>query len=237
MPTDRLLNSPSRLTQDRTFSHKQGRQLIYIPILHTQHDMGSLAAEAKGAYIEKLGKMLWQHHVQAIDEMWSGIKQRILRLKLPYKKVYIYQDGLPVCGKERAIIDALAKQGSPNHLIVQWLVRHGATVVGTEDPQLLIQEYNYVKQILATTNNRQRKELVAQYEKVATELLKKRDHYIRDRINKTLPEEGIGLLFVGLLHRVDELLPSDIRVSYLIYRLPFQHSKKTIGYFEERLKK
>lgn len=224
MPIDRPLKSSSTLAQDRTFGQIQGRQLIYIPILHTQYDMGSLAAAAKGAYIEKLGKRLWQHHIQAIDEMWSGIKQRISRLKLPYKKVYIYQDGLPVCGKEQAIIDALAKQGSPNHLIVQWLVRRGATVVGTEDPQLLIQEYSYVKRILGTRNDRERKELVAEYEKVAPELLKKRDYYIRDRINKTLLQGGIGLLFLGLLHRVDELLPVDIQVSYLIYRLPFHRS-------------
>lgn len=217
MPKGRSIELPYGLTQE-------GRRLIYIPILHTQQDMGSLGAAAKQAHIEKLGKRLWQDHVRAIDEMWSGIKKRIARLKLPYKKVYLYQDGLPVCGKEQAIIKALAKQGSPNHLIVQWLMDRGATLVGTEDPQLLIQEYNYVKQILAASNNGQKKELLKQYEKAAPELLKKRDLYIRERINETLPQGGTGLLFVGLLHRVDELLPPDIRVSYLICHLPLQRS-------------
>lgn len=199
-----------------------GRRLIYIPILHTQQDMGSLAPPARKAYVEKLGQKLWQHHERAIDEMWSGIKKRIARLRLPYKKTYIYQDGLPVCGKEKKIINLLAKRGSPNHLIVKWLLDRGATVVGTEDPQLLLQEYNYLKEILAARNNGQRKKCLEKYKKEAPELLKKRDFYIRERIKKTLPEGGVGLLFVGLLHRVDELLPPDIRINYLIYRLPFQ---------------
>lgn len=201
-----------------------GRRLIYIPILHTQQDMGSLATSAKKAAIEKVGKKIWQHHVQAIDEMWSGIKKRITRLKLPYPKTYLYQDGLPVCGKETAIVKHLAKQGSPNHLIIQWLMDRGAKLVGTEDPQLLVQEYNYIKRILQAHNNGQREKIIKAYELAAPQLLKKRDLFIKERIAKTLPRNGIGLLFVGLLHHIDELLPSDIRVSYLIYRLPFHRS-------------
>jgi len=224
VPKGSPLDSPSGLAQNRPWGLAQGRQLIYIPILHAQQDMGSLAGLIKQTQTEKLGKRLWQEHVRAIDEMWAGIKKRIARLKLPCKEVYVYQDGVPVCGKEQAIIKASAKQGSPNHQIVEWLVDRGATLVGTEDPQLLIQEYNYLKQILLATNNEEKKELLERYEKAAPELLKKRDLYIRERIHKTLPPLGTGLLFLGLLHRVDELLPPDIRVSYLIYRLPFQRS-------------
>lgn len=198
-----------------------GRRLIYIPILHTQQDMGSLAAAAKKAYVGKLGQKVWRHHVRAIDEMWVGIRTRISRLKLPYKRTYIYQDGLPDCGKELEIIHHLAEQGSPNHLLVEWLVKRGAILVGTEDPHLLKQEYNWIKQILAASNNGQKKTLLKEYGKVAPELLKKRDLFIRERVNKTLLQGGVGLLFIGLLHRVDELLPADIQVSYLIYRLPF----------------
>jgi hypothetical protein len=186
--------------------------------------MGSLAAAAKETYLEKIGKKLWRHHVKAIDEMWTGIKKMISRLSIIYKDVYIYQDGLPLCGKEQEIVDALAKQGSPNHLAIQWLTRRGASVMGTEDPQLLLQEYNYLKQILAARDARQRKKYTSQYEEAASELLKKRDLYICSRINNTLPPGKTGILFIGLLHRVDELLPSDIRVNYLIYRLPFKRS-------------
>lgn len=199
-----------------------GRRLIYIPILHTQQDMGSLALEAKEAFVGKFGQKLWRHHVRAIDEMWSGIKKHLSRLKLSHKSIFIYQDGLPVCGKELEILRHLAEQGSPNHRIVEGLVKKGATLVGTEDPNLLKQEYHWIKQILATNDNEQKKELLEEYGKVAPELLKKRDFFIKEKIIKTLPPGGVGLLFIGLLHRVDELLPTDIQVSYLIYRLPFR---------------
>lgn len=199
-----------------------GRRLIYVPILHTKQDMGTLSTSAQNAYIEKFGKKLWQAHLRAIDDMWSGIKKRIQRLKLPPEKVYVYQDGLPVCEQVSAIITDLAEQGSYNHLIVKWLVDSGATVLGTEDPQLLLQEYQYLKQILTTQDTAQKQELIKQYEQEGVGLLKKRDVYICNRINETLPEGGTGLLFLGLLHRADELLPGDIRVSYLIHYLPFQ---------------
>lgn len=183
--------------------------------------MGSLAPQAKKTYVRELGHQLWQHHVGAIDEMWSGIRKRIFHLKLPYKKAYVYQDGLPVCGRELEIVSHLAKQGSPNHLIVEGLVKKGGTLVGTESPDLLKQEYHWIRQILSADNNGQKKKLLEEYGKVAPELLKKRDLFIKERIDETLPQGGIGIIFMGLLHRVDELLPPDIRVSYLIYRLPF----------------
>ena len=55
----------------------------------------------------------------------------------------------------------------------------------------------------------------------AERLLGQRDDYMRRRIDATLPDGGVGLLFVGLTHHVDEGLPSDIDVSYLIHDLPF----------------
>ncbi|MBI1870693.1 MAG: hypothetical protein HYS07_05815 [Chlamydiae bacterium] len=201
------------------------RQLIYIPILHTQHDMGSLEPQAKSAFVDKLGERLWKHHVKSIDEMWSGIEYRLGKLKLPFKKTYLYQDGLPLCGREETIVLELAKKGSPNHKILKALMDRGSTIIGTEDPQLLVKEYNYIKQILNESDHAQKKKYIQEYEKEAPDLLKKRDRFISDQIQKTLPVDGsVGLIFIGLLHRVDEMLPSDIRVNYLIYRLPLRRS-------------
>ena len=64
------------------------------------------------------------------------------------------------------------------------------------------------------------------------ELLKKRDEFIAQRIEETLKEGEIGVLFIGLMHRVDEILRADISVSYLIYHLPFKRNfeiKKVYG--------
>ena len=74
-------------------------------------------------------------------------------------------------------------------------------------------------------NNLEEKDKVIQkYEKKAWDILKRRDEYIANRIAKTLMEEETGILFMGMRHKVDERLPKDIQVSYLIYRLPFKES-------------
>ena len=200
------------------------RHLVYVPILHTTSDMGTLAGSMKETYIRKFGEKKWKEHVRAIDEMWKGIRQRIRQMNFPYNKVKVYQDGLPICGMEKRIIDDLAKKGSPNHKLVLWMMRRGATLVGTEDPPLLIAEYNHIMGIAQAKTHQEREKRVHEFENESALLLKKRDEKICNRIDSTLMKGETGVLFIGLAHRVDELLPKDIRASYLIHRLPFRRS-------------
>lgn len=110
------------------------RQLIYIPIVHTEADMGSLASGIKKAYVSRFGKTKYKVHAYAINEMWDGLKKKISALNLDFKTTKIYQDGLPTCDFELKIIEDLAKRGSPNHQLVLWIINNGAELVGTEDP-------------------------------------------------------------------------------------------------------
>lgn len=186
--------------------------------------MGSLAGSMREAYTKNFGKKKWSEHVQSIDDMWKGIEKKVRGLKIPFKKVKIYQDGLPLCGKEKEIIGELSQKGSRNHKLVQWLMDQGATLVGTEDPQLLLQEYHHLKRATQAKTHDERERFIHEFASVSGELLNKRDQKIRDRILETLDSGETGILFLGLFHRVDELLPPDIKVSYLIHRLPFRRS-------------
>jgi hypothetical protein len=109
-------------------------------------------------------------------------------------------------------------------MIILELVQRGAKLIGTEDPGLLLEEYNYIKDITKINNLEEKNKVIQKYEKKAWDILKRRDEYIANRIAKTLMEEETGILFMGMRHRVDERLPKDIQVSYLIYRLPFKES-------------
>lgn len=200
------------------------RQLIYIPVVHTEADMGSLASGMKKTYISRFGRTKYTAHVKAIDDMWDGLKKRIEKLGFDYSHTKVYQDGLPNCGFELKIIEDLAKRGSPNHELVLWIVKKGATLVGTENPELLVKEYNHIKKILSEKDNDKRKKLIKVFEKDGRELIKARDAYIAKRIDETLKPGEAGFLFIGMLHRVDEKLNGDIKTSYLIHRLPFKRS-------------
>ena len=200
------------------------RKLIYVPVVHTQADMGSLQSAVKREFLARYGEDDWQKLDEAVREFWEGLQQRIAQLQLEYPKTYVYQDGLPVCGKEVRIVTELAQQGSRNHRLVLWLVERGANLVGTESPELLLEEYDLLRKVFSAPDAGHRTAAATAYNERAGELLAQRDEYVRRRIDDTLPDEGVGVLFIGLTHHVDEGLPDDIRVAYLVHNLPFRRN-------------
>ena len=188
--------------------------------------MGSVAEPLKEEYIQRYGPKRWKEHIGAINSMWQGVRQKIFELGLDYNKTKVYQDGLPVCDKELAIASDLAQRGNENYKIILKLIQLGAKLVGTEDPGLLLEEYNYIKGITKIDNLEEKEKAIKKYEKKARDVLQRRDQFIANRISKTLMEGEVGILFMGMRHRVDEKLPKDMEVSYLIYRLPFKETHK-----------
>ncbi|MBU4561241.1 hypothetical protein L6386_04685 [bacterium] len=207
------------------------RKLIYVPIIHTEADMGSLAGSLKEEYLKKFGKGRWQKQKGAVRDMWQGIKEKLKSLKLNYKKVRIYQDGLPVCGreKEKEIVRKVARAGSTNHGIILDLAEKGAKIEGTESAELLLKEYGCLRNIAQARELAKQERAIKRYEEAGRELLTKRDAYIAKRIDETLKEGETGILFMGIKHEVDKYLPKDIEISYLIHRLPFTRAYKPGG--------
>lgn len=199
------------------------RELIYAPVVHTEVDMGSLSESAGREYIAKYGKKKWELHKRVIREMWDGLREKIFSMDLPYERLRIYQDGLPICGKELEIVRDIAGKGSPNHKIVLDLIERGAKLEGTEDPGLLIQEYNGLKKLYQASTVKEKLKAIQDFKQVAGELLVKRDRYMARRIDRTLAQNEVGLLFIGMQHAVNKYL-GGMKITYLIYRLPFKES-------------
>ena len=181
--------------------------------------MGSMYGTLKDEYIRRYGLQKWEEHNRIIEDFWQGIRNKVFDLNLDYPNTRLYQDGLPVCGKEMDLVQELVKMGSRNHQILMELIQLGAKLEGTEDPKLLLEEYDYLKDASVHLDDPKGKR---KYQRLAGTLLQKRDSYIAQRIDKTLREGETGLLFIGIAHRVNEKLPKDIGIDYLIYRLPFK---------------
>lgn len=190
------------------------RKLIYIPIIHGEADMGALKESIYQASLHKFGENEWKRKIDFVDDLWFEIEKVVDELSLSYEKVRIYQDGLPLCGIEDKIVTDIANKGSRNHQLLLSLMRKGATIMGTESKELLIEEYNFVKQILAEEISTDADKDKALHESLSDSLLKRRDQFIADRINTTLGEGETGILFLGMLHSLDNLLSEDIRVVY-----------------------
>lgn len=191
------------------------RNLIYIPIIHTEVDMGSVSEEVKKEYLSKYGKSKWLKHLDLISNLWETIRKRLLKMPVDYSKTRLYQDGLPVCGKELDIVKELAGMGSKNHMLLMELIDRGAILMGTEDPGLLLQEHKMIKEIVGTRGKNQVKEKLEEYRKHSDDLLVRRDDFIAKRISETLQAGETGILFIGAMHKVDKRLPRGIKVVYL----------------------
>jgi hypothetical protein len=107
------------------------RTLIYFPIIHTQADMGALGETVRRSTLQTGGLAAWKRKVAAVDRRWTEIERIIEDLRIPYASVRLYQDGLPVCGKEMEIVSDLANSGSRNHRLLLHLLEKGATVMGS----------------------------------------------------------------------------------------------------------
>lgn len=194
------------------------RTLIYIPIIHTQADMGALSEPIQRLKVKRLGRKGWERNVSLVDKLWSDIEQAIESLVLPYARVRIYQDGLPVCGREAEIVAELAKAGSRNHRLLLRVREKGATIMGTESSELLVEEYQLVKEAFASGKPEVATRGEARRRALRDSLLKRRDQYIARRVNETLLTGETGLIFLGMLHSVGPWLDKDIRVVYPIHQ-------------------
>jgi hypothetical protein len=191
------------------------RQLIHVPILHCPADMGTLREGLELAYVGQFGRRRWEEHVVLIEKFWQTVRTELGELDLNYHCVDLYQDGLPVCGKELQIAEETAAKGSENYQLLIDLIARGATLMGTEDTKLLLQEYCSLKEGLAMKLSDDHFAKNVSDGGHAAELLAKRDGYIARRIGETLLPGRTGILFMGMMHKVDLHLPGDILIMSL----------------------
>lgn len=205
--------SPSGALPKRRGAGDGQRVVISIPIIHSLADMGELAPSVRRVTVQKLGRHAWSRNVNVVDRMWNELRRTVEGWDLPWDKVRLYQDGLPQCGRETDIVTTLAGAGSPNHQLLLSLMSRGATLVGTESPDLLVKEYRLVREQLAANESGATK---AEHDARSRALLAQRDRYIARQINESLLLGETGLLFVGMLHSVEPYLAKDIEVRHPI---------------------
>lgn len=187
-----------------------GRTLIYIPIIHTDPDLGSLASDVEEKASSLLGER-WKKHKKIVKQYWEEIAEYLKKREV--EGIKIFQDGLPVEGKEaQMIIRKLAKTGSPNYQLLKNLSSRGAWVLKTENPALLKQEYQITKNLVAKKNLLWSIFAFLNYKLRKDKLLKARDEFIAKQINQGLKDRETGICFLGAYHEVLSKLAKDIKI-------------------------
>jgi hypothetical protein len=193
------------------------RKLVYIRIVHTATDMGSLSQKLQEEIISRVGRDKWEENQRMILKFWDELEKELIRLKLDLEHTKIYQDGLPAAGETgMKIVHTASELGSQNYRLIEKLVENGAQIVATESPELLIEERNLLMNMYNSPTLEEREKAKQRYEVRKKKLMLERDEYIASRINSTLKAGEIGILFIGAEHDVIPALEKDIEVIDLV---------------------
>jgi hypothetical protein len=98
------------------------------------------------------------------------------------------------------------------------LKEKGAAIMGTESSELLVEEYQLVKEDFASGKPQVATRGEPRRKALRDSLLKRRDQYIARRVNETLGAGETGLIFLGMLHSLGSWLDKDIRVVYPVHQ-------------------
>ncbi|MFH1159568.1 MAG: hypothetical protein V1733_01290 [bacterium] len=192
------------------------RTLIYIPIIHSKADMGSLGKELKSKSVSVLGENEWQKHTDTVNSYWEAIESYFENIDICIKGIKIYQDGMFVDGEMAIkIIDEGIKSGSKNSEIVSKLIDRGAILIKTEDLKMVKDEYDGLQSILKSKTNIKKLFLLLRYKISKPIFLIRRDKFIAGRIAESLGQNETGILFIGAYHNIKKRLPKDITVIEL----------------------
>ncbi len=198
------------------------RTLICVPVIHNYADQG-LPWE-KAFNFELPARKFWEK----VEYLWDVIGAEISKLGLDYSKVQIYQDSF----SEEAsygLVSYMALSGSRNYQYIFQYISAGAVLMQTENHYLL------EKYLRPESFNRKESEsdlfyLVRIFPqvlllfffpdyyffKVRKDSIERRDAYIAGRIQNTLCEGNVGILFMGAAHNVRGFITAgDIRIVNL----------------------
>lgn len=177
--------------------------LYIIPIAHTYTDMGNLRDKIP----------VDEQYEASVTGYWVGIFRYLNSLSPDlFAHLQIYQDGLVNAPGE--IVDNIVDEiQTANYEILRWLKGKGASIFGTEDPNLLMEEHQALQAIVNCPDGEAKTAARLEYLKKSSWLLEERDKFIAQRIRVTLPGGKTGLLFIGAAHDVGSFLSNEIRVS------------------------
>lgn len=212
------------------------RFLLYVPIIHTEADLGSVGEDIAKRGLREFGAALWKRHQETVLGFWDAIAGYFDLIEASGLK--IFQDGMATDGElGMKIVQEATKAGSRNYQVISELIRKGSILVKTEDLDLVKEERDWILRITQAKNRAQKLDAALKYKLAKKALLDKRDKYIAKQINDALKEGERGALFIGAFHNVRKWLHKDIAVEEIKDRnkvkeyqklLPFYRSNKEI---------
>jgi len=212
------------------------RKLIYVPIIHMSADMGSIAKKVEEKGVASFGEEFWKEHRKTISGFWDAILHYFDSIDVSDMK--IYQDGMIAEGEVgQKIVEEGMKSGSKNYELVLRLVNQGAVLVKTEEFKLVKEELDRLLAITKAKSTSKKLFAFIKYKFIKNKLLKKRDEFISKRIDKTLKDDEVGILFLGAYHNIKNKLSADIQIIELKDREKVVEYQKLVPFYNRNKKR
>jgi len=192
------------------------RTLIYVPIVPSIAEVGSLEKELKGKNINSVGENYWQMHTNTVNGYWNAIESYFENINCYIPGIKIYLDAMFFAGTTSfKFLDEAIKSGSKKSEIVSKLIDQGAILVKTEEFKMP-QDQDFGFQNSDTSNSIFQKLIIRLRNKFSKRnYLKKRDLFIAKTIDETLNQKDTGILFIGVYNKVMNRLAKDITIIEL----------------------
>ena len=169
---------------------KKGRKLYFIPILFG-------GTESPADYLEKFNKY-WNE----VETQMSHLEQKLGKIdKIYHELIHVgSEDG----------IKTIKELNEKSYQIAVNRLDKGAQVEATEEAELLTEFMDWSR---CLTIGLQNQKVLKQVYESYVEISKKRNEHITQRIDETLKEDEIGILFMREGHQIQ--FPEDIQVFYV----------------------
>jgi hypothetical protein len=176
-----------KIEKPETEQFKNKRKLYLVPLLYSWED-------APKEYIEKFN-LYWQQ----VREHIANLESKIGEVKR------IYHESITVAGEEGLKI--LEKLNPSSCQIAREKCQSGAQIEVAEDTELVGESMDWERHILMGFISQKVARMVSEF---FTEASRKRFEHIAKRIDETLEDDEVAILFIREGHRVQ--FPADIEV-------------------------
>jgi hypothetical protein len=170
---------------------KKGRKLYFVPLIYCEK-------EPQAEYLERFNKY------------WNQVENQVSSLELKLGKIdKIYHELIAVGGEDG--VKVIKDLNDKSYQIVENRLDKGTQLEATEEAEILTEFMDWSRCLVLGLQNQKVFTKVYEY---YTEASKKRTEHIAKKIDETLKEDEVGVLFMREGHQVQ--FPSDIKVFYVV---------------------
>ncbi len=170
---------------------KEGRKLYFVPLIYCEK-------EPQAEYLEKF------------NNYWCQVENQVSSLELKLGKIdKIYHELISVGGDDGAKV--IKDLNDKSYQIVEHRLDKGTKLEATEEAELLTEFMDWSRCLVIGLQNQKVFTTVYEY---YTEASKRRNEHIAKKIDETLKQDEVGILFMREGHQIQ--FPSDIKIFYVV---------------------